>query len=138
MDRGAADRPPDGQWRTTFCLGQRDLVAAGEGGVFRRTVAVDHLQIWAGHHHARHPCGRHHIAPGQQMGQRGKGFGRLVGHGVKQPCRQPQRGDPLTLQRLPKRAKRQRIFICNHQRAAIQQRAPDFQCGRIKGDGRVL
>ena len=86
---GAADRFADGQRQAQFGLGARNGMAAGEGCVFRRPIAVDHGQVRAGRHHACHRCRRHYIAAGQQLAQGGKIGRSRIGHGMKQTRRQP-------------------------------------------------
>ena len=124
---GAADGFANRQRQPQFRLGARNGMATGEGGVFRRAVTVDDRQVRARRHHAGHARRRHHVAPGQQLAQGGKIAGPRIGHGMKQPRRQPHRGDTLIPDHCPKRAKRPRCIFRQHQRATVQQRAPDLQ-----------
>ena len=134
-DIRAADGPANRQRQAQFGLGAGNGMAAGKGGIFCRAIAVDHSQVRAGRHHAGHRRGRHHIAAGQQLAQGGKIAGPCIGHGMKQPCRQPHRGDALRLDHRAKRTQRSGHIFRQYQRATVQQCPPDFQRCRIECDG---
>ena len=63
----AMDWAANGQGHARLGLGAADGMRAGKGGIFGRTIAVDHPQARTGLQNPRHPHRRHHIAAGKQF-----------------------------------------------------------------------
>ena len=136
VDARVADGAADGHGPAAPRLVHR--VAAGEGRVLRRPVAVDEPQRGEAVAHAAHGLHRQHVAAGQELAHAAQVVQPLLHHHLEQAGRQPQRRDAVMDDGAAELFDRGRAAGHEHHAAAVEQRAPDLQRGRVERDGRRL
>ena len=131
VNASVGDRPSDGD-RPTCPVLWRNGVAAGEGRVLCRTVAIDQTGVGQALQCLLHVRHRQHISAGQQMTQAAQVLDPLVHHEIEKTRREPQRRDAMLADLLTQLIERQGLRRWDDESATIQQRTPDLQGRRIK------
>ena len=134
---GVLDRPADRDGVPD--LGKRaHRIAAGEGRILGRAVAVDQCRPGQRAQHGLHVRHREHVAAGQELLDRGQGRQALFDHLVKERRGQPQGTHALALEHRRQLMERQLGFREQHHPAAMEQGPPDLEGRGIEGDRRQL
>ena len=131
------DRSADGDRRVGRVVA-RDPVAAGEGGVLGRAVAIDQGRSGQRGQGRRHVGRGQHVAARQQLPQRRQRGHPVLHHRVEQPAGQPRHRHAVAGDRVADRVEGWHRVRQDGQRAAVQQRAPNLQRGGVEPERRCL
>ena len=137
VDATVGDGATDGNGFLRKVVG-RYVVATGEGRVFRRAVAVDHVAVWMALLHLAHVRDRQNITAGDQLLEAAEVLNPLIHHQPEHPGDQPQGGDSVLTDHRSQFFQRRGAGWHEDQLAPIQQGAPDLQCRQVEGDGGEL
>ncbi len=121
-------------------------MAAGEGGVLGRPVAVDQPRRRQAAERLPDQLGSQHVAARQELADAGEAhqaglvarLDHLLDGLMEQAGGQPEGGDPVRRDQLGQRAVRGRSRRRDHQAAAVEQRPPDLERRGIEGGRREL
>ena len=131
------DRPAD---RHALARGdrRRDRVAAGEGGVLGRAVAVDQAAAGQLRESPVDRVGGQHVAAGEELPHAAQDADPALDHLVEEAGGQPQGGDAVMGQGLAQLGERRHAAGEEGEPAAVQERPPDLQRRGVEGIGRQL
>ena len=127
-----ANRPADRHGRPFGGEVARNAVAAGECRALRRAVAVDELRARQPIVRAPDVRNRQRLAAGEHLPQRRQRVRRVVDHAIEQRRGQPERGHALVAHDAAERVGRRHRVGEHHAAAAVEQRAPDLERGRVE------
>ncbi len=130
-DGGAANRTADGHRRVRGVV-TRDAVAAGEGGVLGRAVAVDQRGAGQGGQRLGHVRRGQHVPAREQLPHRRQRGQALLHHGVEQPAGEPRDGYAVAGDGVRDRVQRGHRVRHDRQRGAVQQGAPNLEGRGVK------
>ena len=113
-------------------------VAAGEGRILRRAVAVDEAAARKPlQRQADVPC-RHNVASRDQLGHAAQALNPLFRQQAEKPCRQPERAHSEIPHRLRDLRTRRGPGRYQGQPRSVEQRPPDFEDRRIEAGRRQV
>ena len=134
---GVRDRPADRHGGVQGII-RTDPVAAGEGGVLGRAVAINEAAGRQLSHHLPRHRHREHIAAGKQLAHRPQRRQVPVSQLAKQACGQPQSRDPFALDEGRQLREGRRGGGVDDETGPIEQAPPDLEGRRIERDRREL
>lgn len=112
-------------------------MAAGEGGVLRRSVAIHQVQSRMPQQRPAHVRHREDVAAGEQLAKAAETVRVEVHQGVEQRGGEPGAVGSALADQLAQYARVEGAEVVQHAAAAVEQRTPDLQGRRIEGQRRV-
>ncbi|MDF5995766.1 hypothetical protein P4200_18690 [Pseudomonas aeruginosa] len=134
--RGAGDGLADGDVVFLEVVVGDDM-AAGEGGVLRRSVAIHQVQSRMPQQRPAHVRHREDVAAGEQLAKAAEAVRVEVHQGVEQRGGEPGAVGSALVDQPAQHARVEGAEVVQHAAAAVEQRAPDLQGRRIEGQRRV-
>ncbi len=111
-----------------------NLITAGEGGVFRGTVTIDHGAARMSLLYLAHMLRRKHVPAGKQLLNPTQCGENAVGYLVEEACGHPQRVHLICYDPVPDFFERWSSREHDRQGASVKQGTPEFKGSRVKAE----